>query len=286
MSKILVDWSERYSSSASKEVLIKSVAQAVPTYVMSVFKLPFSVCDDLSKLMRHYWWGVQNGKKKMAWDKLVLPKSKGGMGFRDMRAFNQALLAKQAWRLLVAPESLCARLLRAKYYPNGNLLDTVFPSNSSAVWKGIEHGLNLVKKGMIWRVGNGNLIRTWRDPWIPRGMPFTPISPKRNCRLNKVADFLDANGAWKVNLLEQFFCHVDLEVILKIRTSPRQREYFIAWPFEKSGSFTVRSAYHLAMGDHMDRFSQGASSTCPGGERGMWNIVWRALVRPKMKVFA
>ena len=63
-----------------------------------------------------------------------------------MRAFNQALLAKQALRLLVAPESLCARLLRAKYYPNWNLLDTVFLSNSSAVWKGIGHGLNLVKK--------------------------------------------------------------------------------------------------------------------------------------------
>ena len=142
---------------------------------MSVFKLPASVCDDLIRMIRQYWWGVENGKRKMAWlswKKMVVPKSMGGMGFQDMRAFNQALLAKQAWRLLDRPNSLCARLLRAKYYPHGNLLDTVFPTSSSPVWKGIVHGLELVKKGIIWRVGDGTLIRTWRDAWIPRGITF------------------------------------------------------------------------------------------------------------------
>ena len=125
---------------------------------------------------------------------MILPKSKGGMGFRDMRAFNQALLAKQAWRLLEFPDSLCSRLLRAKYFPNGNLMDTVFTGNASAVWRGIEHGLELVKKGFIWRVGCGSQIRTWRDPWIPRGLSFRPVTPKRNCRLNRVSDFLNGNG--------------------------------------------------------------------------------------------
>ena len=128
------------------------MTQAIQVYVMSIFKLPLSVCDDLTKMMRQYWWGVENGKRKMAWlswKKMVVPKSMGGMGFRDMRAFNQALLAKQAWRLLDCPNRLCARVLRAKYYPHGNLLDTVFPTSSSAEWKGIVHGLELVKKGII-----------------------------------------------------------------------------------------------------------------------------------------
>ena len=121
-------------------------------------------------MIRQYWWGVEHGKKKMAWigwDKLRLPKAMWGMGFRDMRAFNQALLAKQAWMLLDMPESLCARLLKAKYYPSVQLFDTFFPCNGSEVWKGILHGLELVKNGVIWRVGNGTWIRTWYDPWIP-----------------------------------------------------------------------------------------------------------------------
>ena len=127
--KKLIDWSEQYVSSGNKEILIKAVAQAIPTYVMSVFKLPASVCDELTRMIRQYWWGVENRKKKMAWmiwDKLRLPKPMGGMGFKDMRAFNQALLAKQAWRLLDCPDSLCAHLLKARYFPNGNLVDKYF----------------------------------------------------------------------------------------------------------------------------------------------------------------
>ena len=145
------------------------------------------------------------------------------MGFRDMRAFNQALLAKQAWRLLDSPASLCARLLKAKCYPRGNLLDTVFSSNSSAVWKGIVHGLDLVKKGIIWRVGNGTMIKTWRDAWIPCGHNFRPVTPKRNCRYNWVADFLDEHGAWDVQRLREHFWDMDVCEILKIRTSPRNQ---------------------------------------------------------------
>ena len=77
-------------------------------------------------------------------------------------------------------------------------MDIVFTGNSSAVWKGIEHGLELVKKRIIWQVGDGALIRTWRDPWIPRGHNLRPVTPKRNCRFNRVSDFLDDNGAWMV----------------------------------------------------------------------------------------
>ena len=107
-------------------------------------------------------------------------------------SFNQALLANQAWRLIDNPGSLCARLLKAKYFPNGNLLDIVFFGNASAFCKGIEYGLELVKKGVIWK----NSVRASRDPWIPRGPSLRPITPKRNCRYNRVSNFMDENGAW------------------------------------------------------------------------------------------
>jgi hypothetical protein len=47
-------------------------------------------------------------------------------------------------------------------------VDTVFCTDASPTWRGIEHGLDLVKKGIIWRVRSGSKIRIWRDPWVPR----------------------------------------------------------------------------------------------------------------------
>ena len=40
-----------------KEVLIKAVAQAILTYTISVFKLPDSLCEDLTSMIRNFWWG-------------------------------------------------------------------------------------------------------------------------------------------------------------------------------------------------------------------------------------
>jgi hypothetical protein len=147
-----------------KEVFIKAAAQSLSTYVMGVYKLPLGLCDDLTKIIRDFWWGSEKDKRKMhwvAWDIMLKPKIKGGMGFKDMRIFNQALLARQAWRLLQNPESLCAQVLRAKYYPTGNLIDTVFSGNASSTWHAIEYGLELLKKGVIWRIGNGASVRIW-----------------------------------------------------------------------------------------------------------------------------
>lgn len=91
-------------------------------------------------MVRNFWWGHSSDERKVhwiSWDKLTSPKYHGGLGFRDMNCFNQALLARQAWRLLTIPESLYARVLKAKYYPNGMLTDTSFPQVSSPSWKGI-----------------------------------------------------------------------------------------------------------------------------------------------------
>ena len=54
-------WKGKYLSVAGKEVLIKSVAQALPIYIMSVFKLPLTLCDELMKQVR-----ASGGVPKMA----------------------------------------------------------------------------------------------------------------------------------------------------------------------------------------------------------------------------
>jgi hypothetical protein len=58
------NWAEKHMSTGAKEVLIKSVAQAIPTYVMGVFKLPAGMCEEMTQLIKKLWWGrkVANAK--------------------------------------------------------------------------------------------------------------------------------------------------------------------------------------------------------------------------------
>jgi hypothetical protein len=97
-----------------KEVLLKAIAQAIPSYAMSVFKIPQKICKGIIAAMSKFWWGDGANQRKMhwlAWWKMCVPKSQGGMGFRDIHCFNLALLAKQVWRLIEEPDSLCAKVL-------------------------------------------------------------------------------------------------------------------------------------------------------------------------------
>lgn len=36
-------------------MLIKAVSQAVPTYAISVFKLPLSICEDIQIVIARFW---------------------------------------------------------------------------------------------------------------------------------------------------------------------------------------------------------------------------------------
>jgi hypothetical protein len=107
------------------------------------------------------------------------------------------------------------------------------------------HGLDLLKKGIIWRVGNGVNIRVWTDPWIPRATEFHPISQQERCRHRWVADFLASDGTWNEQPLNQWFHQIDVDAIMQIRPSHRNSEDFIAWQPDKHGVFSVSSAYKL-----------------------------------------
>jgi hypothetical protein len=119
-------WKEKMLSKAGKEVLIKVVAQAIPTYVMGCFDITKEVCDQISSLIARYWWNNQDKDNKIHWlskEVLTRPKSEGGLGFRDIHTFNLAMLSKQVWRLIQNPDSLCAKILGAKYFPHGDVLN-------------------------------------------------------------------------------------------------------------------------------------------------------------------
>ena len=67
VAKKLASWKEKLLSPIGNEVLIKAVAQVVPTYTMSCFKLANSICDELTRMVSQFWWGQKKEEKKMVW---------------------------------------------------------------------------------------------------------------------------------------------------------------------------------------------------------------------------
>ena len=85
--KKLQGWKGKMLSRAGKEILIKAVAQSIPTYTMSVFQLPVKLCEELQALCAQFWWGQVGNERKihwLSWEKLTRPKVDGGMGFKDL----------------------------------------------------------------------------------------------------------------------------------------------------------------------------------------------------------
>jgi hypothetical protein len=259
-------WKEKLLSKAGKEVLIKAVAQAIPSYAMSCFDLTKTLCDDISKMICRFWWAQQDDEKKIHWlsrEKLTTRKDKGGLGFRDLHLFNIAMLARQGWRLLMNPESLCAQVLRAKYFPDGELVNATEKPGISYSWRSIVHGLDALKQGLIWRVGDGTLIDIWSDPWIPDGVTRRPITPRGNIVLTKVLELIDpVTGDWDKQLISEVFWEEDVNRILGIPIKHGMAD-LLAWHYDSKGIFSVKLAYHV-LDDQRERESrtqQGESSS-------------------------
>lgn len=63
---------------------------------MNAFLFPTSLCEEIERMMNSYWWGVKGcGIRWMSWKKLGRRKEESGLGFRDLHAFNLAMLGKQ-----------------------------------------------------------------------------------------------------------------------------------------------------------------------------------------------
>jgi hypothetical protein len=161
----------------------------------------------------------------------------------------------------------------------------VFLSNSLPTWWSIEHGLDLLKQGILWRVESGSKIQIWQDPWLPRAPTRKIIMKRGRSRIRWVSQLMvPGRREWDVPLLKTVIFPHDAQEVVKVWLFDRAPDDHVAWFYEKFGVFSIKSAYHLAVSlDCTDRDQVGCSARTDGR---VFKCIWSANVPPKVRVFA
>jgi len=257
---------------------LKSVAQAMPTFSMSVLLLPDSTCLSIERTMNKFWWGttVNRGIHWRAWDRLCTPKKFGGLGFKDLCVFNLAMIGKQAWRLLTMPNSLVARVYKARYFPKSSFIEASLGNCPSFSLRSIMAAHDLVCGGVRRRIGDGKSTLIWGHPWLPDDVdPLIHTPMPHHLAGSLVSGLIDEESmTWDHSILSDILLPGDVNRIMRIPISP---DYVDSWYWygDPRGCYSVKSGYRSLVGDYDNSHNSFND----------WIPVWKLKIPPKWKTF-
>lgn len=142
-------------------------------------------------------------------------------------------------------------------------------------------GREVLKKGLIRRVGDGSETRIWHDNWLPNHFGGRLITPEDGQEIQLLSDLIKASGAWNDGLIRGIFFPVDAYAILKIPISGRGEDFW-AWRAEKHGHCSVKSAYRMLLEERSWAVASPNATTSAEPE---WKTVWLLDIPLKLRVF-
>ena len=176
--------------------------------------------------------------------------------------------------------SLFYRVFKARFFPNGTILDAKEASSASYAWKSILKGREVIKKGALWRVGDGKQIRIWGDNRLPVKKAVRITTPVMWGQENSSVEVLinPVTKCWRNEVIEHVFNPVEAKMIKAIPLSSSNKVDTLIWPFNPSGHYSVKFGY---------KFLQecAENSHVPAQESIFWKKVWVLEVPSKVKKF-
>ena len=176
MERRLGGWRARLLSCGGHLVLLKAVLSAIPTYFMSLFRVPVGVRKRMEAIMRNFFWhGAETdgtrGRALVKWSAVCRPTAEGGLGVRNLKHTNTSLLVKWVRRLMQAPLDMATQVLMDSY---GRVLDwgqrSEHRRGESAFYKGLRPVFSQAQGMFQAKLGDGAYFRFWSDDWSGLGL--------------------------------------------------------------------------------------------------------------------
>ncbi|XP_057418167.1 uncharacterized protein LOC130712348 [Lotus japonicus] len=219
----------------------------------------------------------------LSWNALCKAKDNGGLGFRDFKLFNSALVAKNWWRIKSNPESLLGKVYRAVYFPRGTIHVANRGYRPSYAWSSIIRSCEIFAKGGMWNIGNGKNVMAWSDKWVP-GMDTLVYSMElaQQFGVSFVSDLMQLGLlTWNRELINFICCPPLARAILAIPLPLVPRDDVLYWPFSPDGHYSTKSGYQfLRQGAEA---AVASSSQIPSLPRADWRKLWKADALPRCR---
>nr|KYP32892.1 Putative ribonuclease H protein At1g65750 family [Cajanus cajan] len=266
----LAAWKLKLLNRAGKLCLIKSVVSSLLVYSMQVNWLPKGLCSDLEKSMRRFLWANKDRFQALVgWDLVTTDKGVGGLGIKDLRLMNLALLGKLIWSMLHDHDKPWVEVLSSKYLKGDSILNAKIPSSSSPAWHSILLALQELRDGFLPKLNDGR-SSLWYKDWTGLGclcklVDYVHISDTHLKVLDVYTD-----DSWNFNCLRT---QLPSQLLDQLSSFPgpsniSAQDCFV-WSASTSGVYSTRSAYALLKGTTNDTIQ--------------WRKVWKSKLPEKIK---
>nr|CAN75609.1 hypothetical protein VITISV_002943 [Vitis vinifera] len=264
ISRRLDGWKKAYLSLGGRITLIQSCLSHIPSYFLSLFKIPVSIASKIEKMQRDFLWsGAGEGKRDhlIRWEVVSRPREMGGLGFGKTSMRNSALLGKWLWRFPRERSGLWHKVIASIYgtHPNGWDANMVVRWSHRCPWKAIAQVFQKFSPFVRLVVGNGERIRFWEDLWwgnqtlCAQFAELYRVSSVRNLTVSNVLGNsfpLSWNFNFRRNLTDS---EIDLfqrlmSSLHSVLLSPSSSDSR-AWSLSSSGSFSVKSFFYALSKD-------------------------------------
>ncbi|GKU91817.1 hypothetical protein SLEP1_g5632 [Rubroshorea leprosula] len=174
--KKLSSWTGRHLSQGGQIMLINSVLSSLPVFLMSVYLILKGTLNSIDKIRRSFLWGGEGEERKISWVKwemICKDKEYGGLGVKDLKKFNLALMGKWWGRLAIEQEGLWKRVIRGKYgvegghwqnwVRNGNDVGPLWWRDVQRINNADKDNVGWLAKGFRLKMGEGKDVSFWWD---------------------------------------------------------------------------------------------------------------------------